>query len=378
MDLSVGAVVLGLGWCAGWFLLWRLPGVPGAAGPRPEGTVPELTVPELTVPELTVPELTVVVPARDEEPTLPTLLAGLAAQSCPAREVIVVDDGSTDGTAAAADAAGARVIRSAPAPDGWLGKPWALRQGIDAAGTDVVVLLDADVEPSPALLARLGATFEERGGLVSVQPYHRVRRWWEHFSAFFNVVAVMGAGIGSVLPPRRQRMAFGPCVIARRGELLAHLDDPSVRASVLEDVALARRFAAAGEPVAAFGGRELVAFRMYDDPHDFVDGWTKNFATGASSTPVMRLLLVVLWITGVLLAGLLLVPEAIWLAWLVYGAFAIQAGLMARQVGSFSVVVALAFGAFALVFVAVFVWSLAKTARGEVRWKGRTIRLRGG
>jgi 4,4'-diaponeurosporenoate glycosyltransferase len=318
------------------------------------------------------------VPARDEERTLPSLLAGLAAQSVPAAEVIVVDDGSTDATAAVAATGSARVIAGAPVPEGWLGKPWALRQGIDAARTDVVVLLDADVEPSSDLLARLGSCFAMRGGLVSVQPYHRLERWWEHLSAFFNVVAVMGAGIASLVSPRRLRMAFGPCMIARRAELVAHLDDPSVRGSVLEDVALARAFSDAGAPVSAFGGHHLVAFRMYDAPRDLTDGWTKNFAAGAGSTPLLRLLLVVLWVTATLLAGVLLVPEAVWLAWLVYAVFAIQVWVMARQVGTFSIVVALAFGAFVVIFVAVFVWSLVRTARGEVRWKGRTIRLRGG
>jgi 4,4'-diaponeurosporenoate glycosyltransferase len=358
MDVSVGAVVLGLGWFAGWFLLLRVPGVPQAVG--------------------LAPELTVVVPARDEERTLPTFLAGLANQTVNAAEVIVVDDGSTDATAVVAAAAGARVITGAPVPDGWLGKPWALRQGIDAARTDVVMLLDADVEPSSDLLARLGSCFAVHDGLVSVQPYHRVERWWEHLSAFFNIVAIMGAGIASLVPSRRLRMAFGPCMIARRTDLLEQLDDPSVHGSVLEDVALARAFADAGAPVSAFGGRDLVAFRMYGTPQDLVEGWTKNFAAGAGATPWWRLVLVVLWIAAVLAAAPIPSPLPVWFAFAAYVAIAVQVAIFTRQIGSFSLFVPLLPWLFAAVFVVVFVVSLVKTARGEVRWKGRTIRLRRG
>jgi 4,4'-diaponeurosporenoate glycosyltransferase len=353
MDLSVGVVVLGVGWSAGWVLFWRLRGVPAADGP--------------------VPDLTVVVPARDEERTLASLLARLAQQSAPAVEVIVVDDGSTDATAAVAASGNARVIAAAPVPEGWLGKPWALRRGIDAARTDVVVLLDADVEPSPDLLARVGSCFAVRGGLVSVQPYHRVERWWEQLSAFFNVVAIMGAGIASLVRPRRLRMAF-----ANRADLLAHLDEPSVHGSVLEDVALAREFSDSGAPVSAFGGRDLVAFRMYDTPQGLAEGWTKSFAAGAGATPWWRLVLVVLWIAAVLAAGPIPGPLPVWFMLAAYVAVAVQVAVFTRQVGGFSLLVPLLPWLFAVAFVAVFAWSLLKTVRGEVRWKGRTIPLRGG
>ena len=101
----------------------------------------------------------------------------------------------------------------------------------------MVVCLDADVDPSSHLIARLEQCQPERGGLVSVQPYHEMRRWWERAAAFFNLVAIMGVGIGSPVPsPARARAAFGPCLIARREALLTHLGHRSVRRAVIEDV----------------------------------------------------------------------------------------------------------------------------------------------
>jgi 4,4'-diaponeurosporenoate glycosyltransferase len=73
--------------------------------------------------------MSVIVPARDEERSLPRLLRSLAGQTMPPLEVIVVDDHSRDDTAARAAAAGARVLSSAPLPDGWTGKTWACHQG---------------------------------------------------------------------------------------------------------------------------------------------------------------------------------------------------------------------------------------------------------
>ncbi|HSO94689.1 MAG TPA: glycosyltransferase family 2 protein [Acidimicrobiia bacterium] len=352
-------LALGVAWLLGWCLCSRVRLVPYAPDPDPG-----------------VPSPSVVIPARDEEQTLPTILAGLASQTTPPREVIVVDDGSVDTTAAVAAARGARVIRGEPVPAGWVGKAWALQQGVAAARGDPVVCLDADVDPSSHLIARLGQCHAERGGLVSVQPYHEMRRWWERAAAFFNLVAVMGVGIGSPLPSRaRERSAFGPCLIARRDALLTHLGHRSVRRAVIEDVALARRFAAANEPVTSFAGGDLLAFRMYDRPGRLIEGFAKNFAAGAASTPVPRLVAIVVWIAACLVAGWgLLAGGAVAIA--LYAAFALQCFVLLRQLGSFGIVTALLFPLNAVIFVAVFLWSLVLLARGQVRWKGRRVSTR--
>ncbi|MCW3002854.1 MAG: glycosyl transferase, group 2 family protein, partial [Conexibacter sp.] len=65
--------------------------------------------------------ISAVVPARDEERRLGPCLGGLLADP-DLLEVVVVDDGSADGTAALARRAGARVIEGAPLPPGWAGK----------------------------------------------------------------------------------------------------------------------------------------------------------------------------------------------------------------------------------------------------------------
>ena len=85
-----------------------------------------------------------IIPARNEAHNLPRLLESLASQSVQPREVIVVDDGSTDDTAEIARRHGAEVLVSKPLPEGWRGKPWACHQGAEAASGDLLCFVDAD------------------------------------------------------------------------------------------------------------------------------------------------------------------------------------------------------------------------------------------
>jgi hopene-associated glycosyltransferase HpnB len=123
------------------------------------------------------PKVAVVVPARDEAEGIAASMASLIRQDYAGEmSVVLVDDGSSDGTAAIAQrtaaecAAGQRlaVIPGKPLPAGWTGKLWAVRQGIEAAqarAPDYLLLTDADIVYAPDVLTRLVAR-AERGGLV--------------------------------------------------------------------------------------------------------------------------------------------------------------------------------------------------------------------
>jgi len=357
---SFGLALVAGGWLAGTVLLWRVRTPAQRDDPAGTGSI------------------SVVIPARDEERNLPTLLASLRAQQPPPLEVVVVDDSSSDGTAAVARAAGATVV-TAPAPDdGWLGKPWACHLGALRATGDRLLFLDADTWLAPDALERLGAAHHQvvPTGLLSVQPFHEVRRPYEQLSAFPNLVPLLASGTCGPRP-RLATVAFGPCLITRATDLQAVGGFSAVRGDTLEDVGLAQAYRAAGRPVRCLGGGATVRFRMYPDGlRSLVAGWTKNLAGGAARTPILPTLGAVAWVCTCVAVVISAVTQPGWLtagAWL---AVAAQLRWMLRRVGSFSAWTAVLFPMPLLAFIVLFAGSVgARVLRRRVTWRGRTIRL---
>ncbi|MBW3615919.1 MAG: glycosyltransferase family 2 protein [Actinobacteria bacterium] len=347
-------IVCTLGLLAGCWLLWRIPSPAGVAG--------------------SLDDVAVVIPARDEEWSLPVLLDSLRDQ-WPA-EVVVVDDHSADGTAGVAEAYGATLIEAPDLPPGWTGKAWACWSGAQAATAPTLVFVDADTRFHPGGLAKVVGELGRTGGLVAVQPFHTPKHQYERLAALFNVVAMMGV---DAFTPLQHRLAptgaFGPCLTTTRSDYDASGGHSAVRGEVVEDVALSRRYAGAGMPVTCFGGRGVVDFRMYPGGvAQLVEGFTKNFGRGAAGARPVTLVLVVLWITGALLAvGAVRRLSPIGLA--PYAAYVVQLVWMLRRIGRFGWWPPLLYPVPLVFFIAVFGRSLVLTyVRKEVTWRGRTIR----
>lgn len=355
-----------LGWALGWALLWRVPRLDAPRGSIDGGTGER-------------PVVSVIIPARDEADRLPILLGALGRQEFVAREVIVVDDHSSDGTASVASSFDeVDVINAPPLPDGWAGKPWACSVGARVATGDVLVFLDADVDLAPDAMGSLVSTWQNEGGLVSVQPRHDTVRPVEALSLPFNVVSMMGLGIASVRPPRSEWGATGPCVITSRVDYERVGGHRVVADQVAEDLALAQRYRAVGLPVTCRGGDDRVRYRMYRDLRSLVGGWSKNLATGARCTPAGRAAVIAVWVTAVLLMAWRLFERpgspaelATWA--LTYAAGVGQFASLGRRVGRFGPAAAL-WPLLIGFFVAVFVLSAVRIlVLREVRWSGRRI-----
>src|SRR3569833_3413486 len=104
-----------------------------------------------------LPDIDIIVPARDEVETIGPVIASLIAQDYPGNfRVTLVDDNSTDGTAAAAGTSPRlRILSGAPKPSGWSGKLWAVSQGVAASSAPVLLLTDADIVHDPRHLSAL-------------------------------------------------------------------------------------------------------------------------------------------------------------------------------------------------------------------------------
>ena len=239
-----------VGWTLGWLLLWSNRRLPPARSDRPA--------------------LAVVVPARDEAEALPHLLAPLLRQLHPGDDLVVVDDQSTDATTDVAAAHGARVVAAPALPTGWIGKPHACWVGAGATIAPVLVFLDADVRPGADLLDGLAAEVCD-DVVVSVQPSQDA----PGPTALASVVTMMGSGGFTVLGERLPAsVAFGPVLTMTRAtyDRAGGHAHPDVRASLTEDIALARLV-----------GRSRIA----SDRHDASmrgQGWSRTMTAGVGAT----------------------------------------------------------------------------------------------
>jgi 4,4'-diaponeurosporenoate glycosyltransferase len=313
--------------------------------------------------------VSIIVPARNEEATLPALLASLDGELRKGDEVIVVDDHSTDATATLAP-----VVAAPPLPPGWTGKAWACSTGAQVASNDVLVFLDADVTVLDGGLDRVLAAHAELApdGLLSVQPYHVTVRLHERLSAFFNTVSMMGTDAFTVLGRRRScRGAFGPCLVTSRTAYDAVGGHASVSSSILDDVALAGRYAHSE----CLAGRGSLTFRMYPGGlGQLVEGWTKNIASGARVTRPSTLLVIVLWLSLCIEAAWWLVIDRDATAIAIYALVVVQLGWMLRRIGRFGVLTPALYPVPLAWFLGVFVRSSYLTLiRRRVRWKGRAV-----
>ncbi len=232
--------------------------------------------------------MSIVIPARDEAARLGPCLEGLRGV---AAEVLVVDDRSSDGTADLARAHGARVVEGSELPGGWIGKSWALQQGLEAAGGDWVIFLDADTRPRPGLVAAL---VEAAGpyDLLSAAP---------RFVCESAAERLLHPAMAATLPyrvgpldvegwqPRPQRaLANGQCMVVRREPFAAGGGWGRVRGNLSEDIALARALRADGALIGFADAADLLEVRMYASARETWTGWGRSLMGSGATGPLQQ------------------------------------------------------------------------------------------
>jgi len=251
--------------------------------------------------------VSVIVPARNEAAVIETVVRSVLATGYAPIELLVVDDRSTDGTAAVVEGLAVqdprlRLLRGEELPAGWYGKPWACHQGYRAARGDLLLFTDADTRHEPDLLAHaVGALRQEHAHLVTVAPHQRCVTFWERL-IMPQIWLLLGLRYHprAVNRARRERdvIANGQFILVTRESYEAAGTHAAVRQQVAEDLALAQAFLRAGRKIHFAFAERLMETRMYHGLAHLVEGWSKNVYLGGRRSfpdePVLRALVPVM------------------------------------------------------------------------------------
>jgi hopene-associated glycosyltransferase HpnB len=201
------------------------------------------------------PDVTVVIPARDEAEVIGESLRSVLAQDyAGAMRVILVDDGSGDGTGEIArrlDDARLMVLTGEARPAGWSGKLWAVHQGVAASGaSEFLLLTDADIVHDPLHLATLVERAERDGRdmvseMVELACESPAERALVPAFVFFFQMLYPFAKVND--PLDGTAAAAGGTILIRRRALQRIGGIEAVRGALIDDVALAREVKKGGK-----------------------------------------------------------------------------------------------------------------------------------
>lgn len=201
-----------------------------------------------------------VVPARNEAENIGRAARSLLMQTGVDLELIIVDDASTDGTAAlareAASSVGATerltVISGAPLPQGWTGKLWAVQQGVERARAlrpDYLLLTDADIEHGKNAVSTLvGVAASKRADLTSYMVKLRCESLAEKLliPAFVYFFFKLYPPAWIANPRARTAGAAGGCMLVRPEALERAGGIEAIRSEIIDDCALANAIKRSG------------------------------------------------------------------------------------------------------------------------------------
>jgi 4,4'-diaponeurosporenoate glycosyltransferase len=364
----INLIIHALFWLSGFFILWKIP----------------VCNKIKDIPYKKSVSISVIIPARNEGKNLDVLLKSLENQTVKVKEVILVDDNSTDNTAEIGGTFGAKIIRLKNLPEGWMGKSWACYNGAITATGDYFLFLDADTRLDGGGIENISSCLERYQGVISIQPYHRIKKIYENLSLLFNIILIAGMGTFTPFQKRINPIgAFGPCLICKKEDYFKIDGHKSIKGKVMEDIEIGKEFLKAKIPLYCFRGKGTIDFRMYPGGFkEMVEGWTRSFTIGAKSTSIPILIIVIAWIVGAifplnLFANCLssFAMNTFLAALSFYMAFVFQIYWMSYRIGNFSFWISLIYPVPLAFFVLTFFYSLfLNIFKKRIRWKDREIR----
>jgi chlorobactene glucosyltransferase len=249
--------------------------------------------------------ISVCIPARNEEHNIGKLLQSIVNQDWPYYDIHILDDHSEDKTFQVAQSFQKQypekmyLIKGKEKPKNWLGKPWACQQLGRACSGEIVLFLDADTELYPQTLTAVAAAFEKyQTDMITVWPQQKTETFWEKTIiplVYYALVTLLPAiyvhrnpkWMPSFLTKKFKALfaaACGQCIAFRREAYQKIGRHESVKASIVEDVELAKIVKKSGLKMRMFHGAGTVSCRMYQNEEEIFEGLRKNFLAGFNNS----------------------------------------------------------------------------------------------
>lgn len=335
--------------------------------------------------------VSVLIPARDEVDNIERCVRAADAMRGPVAEIVVYDDGSTDGTTEAlaglaVEVPRLRVLRGEPLPDGWVGKPYALHRLSEAAVSDVMLNIDADVTAEPdGLLRMLSLMGGLHADLVTAVPRQLAGGFIERL-----MIPLLHLSYVAWLPMPLVYRTSDPRVLAANGQLLLirrrTLDSvggwAGVRTALVDDMALCRAVKGNGGRVVFADGDRMARCRMYPDAPSLWRGFAKNFYEGIGGNALAMILVMALHLLFFVVPYVVL-PVALLTgnhSLAVFSAIGVGANVCLRVVMAVryrhSALSVLLHPVAVLMMMGVLLTSYRWSRRGDIRWRGRSYASR--
>jgi chlorobactene glucosyltransferase len=346
------------------------------------------------------PSVSIIVPMRNEEKNIRRCIGSLLSQNYPNFEIIAVDDRSKDSTLDILKEIAFRhnnlqVIEGNPVPEGWVGKNYALWQGVKRAKGDWLLFVDADTVSEPYMLTSvIKYVVENKIDTLSISPFQVLETFWERVIQpvvlCFIYYAFPYREIND--PKSKIAAANGQFILIRKSVYKAIGGHLAVKNNIVEDVALANLVKGSGYRLHFVRGKRLMKTRMYTDFSEIWEGWTKNlfFELGRKWRQVILSIAILLawgfippilfiWsVVNVFFQGtytlpslLILAESALLMVLIIYNSWRQSSKLFAiPSYYSFTVPLGI------LIYIAIILSSTYKVASGMgVTWKERVYRF---
>lgn len=227
-------------------------------------------------------QISVVIPCRDEENHIELCLKSCLQNGNNFSEIIVVDDGSSDGSVEKIRTMMQRSklikLISAKRPDGWSGKSYACFVGAQSAKSNLILFLDADVRLKTNVhipISKFDLTFfipEFINSNLSEKIFIPFRI--NFLLLFLLPMSLMNVNIqGKAVFAN----ALGQILLVKKDKYFLAGGHEKIKSSIVDDIALAQLFVSEGMKIEGRRGQHLAQVKMYDSFADCWRGCMKNY-----------------------------------------------------------------------------------------------------